>query len=89
MWAPRIYTWDATTRVNSISIQICTNCGIPWQIRFETKFALVLKSHGYILKAHMNEHTLLNNVMSLLTMAYSMIPLHSHVDSLTKNITFT
>ena len=32
-------------------VWICTSCGI----------------HGFILGAHMNEHTLLNNVMSELT----------------------
>ena len=30
---------------------------------FSSKYALVAASHGYILGAHMNKHTLLSNVM--------------------------
>jgi hypothetical protein len=30
----------------------------------DSKYTLVAASHDYILKAHMNKHTLLDNVMS-------------------------
>lgn len=36
---------------------------MPQQVQIETEFALALTSHDYILKALMNEHTLLNNIM--------------------------
>ena len=38
------------------------NHAMPQLVHTQTKFALAIASHGYILGAHMNEHTLLNDV---------------------------
>ena len=36
---------------------------MPWLMQIQSESALAAASHGYILGVHMNELTLLNNVM--------------------------